>query len=364
MALKGTIESIVRKLQQGKYPNEQSVSMGIVLPILSELGWDTTEPDFVWPEYSIKNGRVDFALCYPAQNPKVFIEVKQPGKADGADEQLFDYALRHGVRMALLADGRTWSFYLPGEEGSYEDRRVYKIDLLERTSEASAESLERYLNRGRISSGHAIDEAVREIRDRGRIALAKRSIPAAWQSLVEDADPSITERIADEVEAKCGVRPEIDDVAKFLKQLGRGQVPPSAPAPATSPSSSQLHPGQTANFDQRRVGYSFRSGWRNCRSGIEVMRGLLCEIAQSDSTFCDRCYQDEENRGRSRIYISPNRYEIYRRDQAFCEKHSVELIPGWFVATNLSHDSIDRIIRMACRIAGATIDVDASFSLE
>src|SRR2546422_11353878 len=201
MPLKETIETIVRNLRQGRYQNEQSVSVMVVLPILRELGWDTMTPDFVWPEYSVKNGRVDYALCFPEQHPKVFVEVKQPGNAEGADQQLFEYALRHGVRMALLTDGRTWSFYLPGEEGSYEDRRVYKLDLLERTSEASAETLNRYLSQTRIVSGQAIDDAVREIRDRGRTALATKTIPAAWQSLVEDADPTVTERIADEVEA-------------------------------------------------------------------------------------------------------------------------------------------------------------------
>jgi hypothetical protein len=363
MAIKETIEAVVRKLQQGKYPNEQSISIGIVMPILSELGWETTDPDCVWPEYSVKNGRVDFALCYPLQHPKVFVEVKQPGKADGADEQLFDYALRHGVRMALLTDGRTWSFYLPGEEGSYEDRRVYKLDLLERTSDASAESLNRYLAQARIANGQAIDDAVREIRDRSRTTLATKTIPAAWQSLVDDADPTITERLADEVEAKCGVRPEIDAVAKFLKQLGRGSSVAGLPAPVTNPRPTpQIAP--TPMNGPHRLGYSYRGGWRNCHSGKEVMLGLLREFAHANSSFCDRCYQDEDNRGRSRIYITRDRYEIYRKDQAFCEKHSVELVPGWFIATNLSDDAMDKIIRMACRIVGATIDVDVSYSLD
>ncbi len=94
------------------------------------------------------------------------------------------------------------------------------------------------------------------------------------------------------------------------------------------------------------------------------MLGLLREFAQANSSFCERCYQDEDNRGRSRIYITRNRYEIYRKDQAFCEKHSVELVPGWFIATNLSDDAMDKIIRMACRIAGAMVGVDVSYSLD
>ena len=94
------------------------------------------------------------------------------------------------------------------------------------------------------------------------------------------------------------------------------------------------------------------------------MLGLLREFANADSSFCDRCYQDDANRGRSRIYISKNRYEIYRKDQGFCDKHSVELVPGWFIATNLSDRAMGNIIQMACRVSGATPNVDVTYSLD
>ena len=38
--------------------------------------------------------------------------------------------------FVVLTDGETWSFYLPAEQGSYEDRRVYKLDLFERPPSA------------------------------------------------------------------------------------------------------------------------------------------------------------------------------------------------------------------------------------
>lgn len=359
MPLKETIESVVRNLRQGRYPNEQAISFMVVGPILADLGWDTKNPDCVWPEYTVKNGRVDYALCFPSQHPKVFVEVKQPGRADGADEQLFEYALRHGIRMALLTDGHTWSFYLPGEEGSYEDRRVYKLDLLERTAEESAAILVRYLEQPRIANDSAIEAAVRELRDRGRRSLAVKTMATAWAALVEDEDTAITERLSSEVEAKCGVRPTIDDITKFLKQLkpmGAGEVQPRRPIPTSTPAATQ-HVGRT-------LGYTIRGQWHACRSGKEVMLGLLKEFAARDSAFCERCYRDEGNRGRSRIYISQNRYEIYQKEPSFCEKHSVEFTPDWFVATNLSDDAMDKVIRMGCRVAGVTLNVDVSYNLD
>jgi len=209
----------------------------------------------------------------------------------------------------------------------------------------------------------AVDDAVREIRDRGRTTLVTKTIPAAWQSLVDDEDPTIIEKLADDVEAKCGVRPEIDAVAKFLKLGNRSQLPVAFPQRPSAPTSVATRP-EPSPTGGRRLGYACRGAWHNCRSGKEVMLGLVREFAKADPTFCDRCYQHEDNHGRSRIYITRDRYEIYRKDQAFCEKHSVELIPGWLIATNLSDDAMSKIIGMACQVARLTLNVDVSFSLD
>ena len=103
MSLQDALQSIVTSLRENRFPNEQAVSQGVVLRVLHELGWNPWDPQQVWPEYSLGGaGRVDFALCFPAQNPVVFVEAKQPGRADGGDQQLFEYAFHRGVQMALL----------------------------------------------------------------------------------------------------------------------------------------------------------------------------------------------------------------------------------------------------------------------
>ena len=162
MALRDTLEAVTQNLRAGRYPNEQAISQGVVLRVLTELGWDTYDPGHVWPEYSVAGRRVDFALCFPAQKPAVFVEVKQPGRVEGGDQQLFEYAFHNGVPMAILCDGKTWGFYLPGDQGSYDERRVYKLDLQERSTEEAAEKLTRYLSYQRTVSGEAIDDARRD----------------------------------------------------------------------------------------------------------------------------------------------------------------------------------------------------------
>ena len=51
MSLEAILTDITAKLRQGKFPNEQSISQGIVLRVLQELGWDIYDPTAVWPEY-------------------------------------------------------------------------------------------------------------------------------------------------------------------------------------------------------------------------------------------------------------------------------------------------------------------------
>ena len=177
MSIESTLEDVVARLRQGRFPNEQAVSQGIVLRLLQELGWDTWDTTLVWPEFQTGEGRADFALCHPPSKPAAFIEVKQPGRADDAVRQALEYAFHTGVQFIVLTDGKTWSFYLPAEQGTYEERRVYKLDLFERSAEEAAQTLQRYLGHAEVESRKAIDAARSEYRNRARQAQARDAVP-------------------------------------------------------------------------------------------------------------------------------------------------------------------------------------------
>ena len=155
MALTNHIENVRELLRRGEFMSEAAVSQGILLPALHELGWPVFNTSIVVPEFSLEGRRVDYALCHPPSRPSVFVEVKKVGHSDGADRQLFEYAFHLGVPMAILTDGQEWSFYLPGEQGRYDERRVYKLDLLERNIEESVDRLEKYLGYERVRSGES-----------------------------------------------------------------------------------------------------------------------------------------------------------------------------------------------------------------
>ncbi|EQD78280.1 Type I restriction enzyme R protein N terminal domain protein, partial [mine drainage metagenome] len=111
---------------------EASVQQGIVLRLLHALSWPSYDTQIVCPEYSLEGRRVDYALCHPPGKPIAFVEVKQIGQSEGAERQLFEYAFHVGVPLAILTDGQEWNFFLPGEQGDYGERRVYKLDIVER----------------------------------------------------------------------------------------------------------------------------------------------------------------------------------------------------------------------------------------
>jgi len=360
MPLETTLADITSRLRQGKFPNEQAISQGIVLRVFQELGWDTWDTNLVWPEYQTGEGRVDFALCHPAAKPIVFIEVKQPGRAEDAVRQALEYAFHTGVPFVVLTDGRTWSFYLPAEQGSYEERRVYKLDLYERPAGEAAEALRRYLDRARVELGAVLEDSRKEYRSRNRRSQAKAAIPEAWRELVEKGDEVLVEMLTSAVESKAGVRPDADDVAEFLAELGKpivleqqaGNRPlPNKPAPLRSAPPSSSHESS------RRGTLIILGKAQPYQNAKDAMIIILRELALSDPSFLERCSQHPDAQGRKRRYIAKTSEELYP-DREDLREMNEKLPGGWLVATNLNNVLKRTIVRLAAEVAGLRFGTD------
>lgn len=219
MSLEEHIRDIQGKLKNSEYPNEQAISQGIVLRLISEMGWPIHDTQLVIPEYSVAGRRVDYALCVQKNKPVIFIEVKQPGNTLGADEQLFQYAYHKGVPFAILTDGKEWHFYLPAEVGSYNERRVYMLDLIERDVGESSSYLQRYLSYSEVSSGEVLKSARQDYENVSKRRIAKESIPEAWEKLIEEKDEILLEVVSEKVGSICGFKPEQRQVISYLKSL-------------------------------------------------------------------------------------------------------------------------------------------------
>lgn len=219
MTLIDHIDDIRNKLKENAYKDEAAVSIQIVNRLLVALNWPTYSPEIFIPEYSVDNKRVDFALCHPEKRPIIFIEVKQVGKIDGAEEQLFNYAFHEGVPILVLTDGRKWRFFHPAGTGNYQERLVIEIDLLTGKGDEVSSDLNRYLNYEEAKSGNIIN-AIRE--DYEKVAderLIQEGLPKAWNQLINQVDDSLVNIIAEKTKEISGKLPTLKQVIDFLINL-------------------------------------------------------------------------------------------------------------------------------------------------
>ena len=236
MTLKEHIDEIRNNLEEGLFINEAAVSDSIVRRLLDALDWPIYNPQLVFPQYPVEGGKVDFALCHPLSKPLAFIEVKQVGNIEGAEEQLFRYAFHKGVPIAILTDGQKWRFFHPTGEGEYRDRKVHEMDLIEGDSEENFNRLNRYLNYQSIRTG----EAIRAIKDDYENVLQQRQIeahlPEVWSELVEEKNEYLLLAVMEKAKNKVGYEPTEEQVLGFLKSLERKtRVHPKAVPPPSIP---------------------------------------------------------------------------------------------------------------------------------
>lgn len=207
--------------------SEEATKQGFILPVLQKLGWNPFDVQEVYPEFSIQNGRVDYSLRVNNHN-KVFIEVKKLGEdLDRHQEQLLQYAFKHGVKLAILTNGTIWWFYLPLHEGSWEQRRFYTIDMHSQASADIAEKLVSFLAKSAVVNGQAVLNAENVYTSRQRKEVIAQTLPKAWRKLLMENDELLADVVAEVVEKMSGYKPETALVMQFLKDISGNSALPS-----------------------------------------------------------------------------------------------------------------------------------------
>ena len=219
MALKKHIDNIRSELERRQFTNETAVRLGIIDPLLKELGWPTSKTQIVFPEYPVDGGKVDYALCHPPARPRIFIEAKQVGKLEGAEKQLFRYASHRGVRVAILTDGQKWSFFYPPGEGTYEERKVVELNFITGDSEKNANLLNRYLNYEAIKIGDAFDAIEQDYRSFSRQRELARRLPEVWHKILEEKNQVLLQLLIEDMKKVCIYIPTEEEVLTFLQGL-------------------------------------------------------------------------------------------------------------------------------------------------
>lgn len=347
------IEKIKEGLRRGTFTSEAAVSQGILLPALHELGWPVFDTSIVVPEFSLEGRRVDYALCHPANRPSVFVEVKKVGLSDGADRQLFEYAFHLGVPMAILTDGQEWSFYLPGEQGRYDERRVYKLDLLERNLEEAVNRLERYLSYGKVCSGIALRAARSDYENVARGREIEAVLPRAWSTLLEEQDSLLLELLAEKVEDICGYKPDLDLCSRFLKRSLKHSAVATVPTPVKIQALSPLLRESKRQEGTRprtvdHFSFVFKNKTHEAGSAREIMIKVFQLLAEDDAGFLERFASRKH--GKKRRYLAQDQKELYPGRLDLAEEHSIQIVPGWWMGTNYSRSNIQKILDLALEV--------------
>ncbi len=367
MPLEADIEDIQTGIRAGRYANEAAVSQGIILRILQSLGWQIFDSSFVVPEFPLGPGRVDYALCYPAKRPVILVESKDVGRAAGSEKQLFEYAFHQGIPMAVLTDGQEWSFFLPGEQGTYHERCVYKLDLVARPVVESAKVFQRYLAFSEVGAGRAIENAKSDYRTVARNRQVQDALPTAWAQLLREQDELLVELIADRAETICGFKPEPELVAQFIRRVSQtpntpvqSQPSQQSTAPLRKSDVPQLTSAPTAHSDANGTdffGFAYNGQSYNENSAINTLLRVFEVLSSSDSSFLDR-YAALPKHGRKRRYVSRNKYDLYPNRPDLCEEYSVNKFSGWWIGTNYSRSTIRHAIEIACQVANLKFGAD------
>jgi len=334
--------------------------------MLNSLGWQIFDASQVVPEFPLGAGRVDYALCYPAKRPVILVESKNVGQSIGSEKQLFEYAFHQGIPMAVLTDGQEWSFFLPGEQGNYHERCVYKLDLIARPVAESAKVFLRYLAFSEVAAGRAIENAKSDYRTVARNRQVQDALPSAWVQLLEEQDELLVELIADRAETICGFKPEPELVAEFIRRISKSPTAPLQPPlqrPAPQPQKPHVSPAtfppivhsdsNTADFS----GFAYNGQSYQENNAINTLFRVFEVLSTRDPGFLDR-YAALPKHGRKRRYLSRNKYELYPNRADLCEEYSVNKFGGWWIGTNYSRSTIRHAIEIACQVANLRFGAD------
>ena len=378
--LEKDIGEIRENLRTESYPNESAVRQGIVQRLLGSLGWPIYDPQVVYPEYTLEGGRVDYALCHPASKPRIFIEVKQVGQSDGAEQQLFEYAshmFHMGVQLAVLTDGREWSFFLPARAGSYAERRIYKLNLVEHDVARSVQKFERYLRYEAVRSEEAFIAAQEDYRDIVREREIHEALPKAWTKLVAEENEYLIDAVAECVDDLCGHRPTPDTVASFLRTLqpGRRALSPPAhpPAPLLAPEDQGPPNEPTIGLSQQPtptishptapekapVGFHLFDKFYPCRKGREILVGVFEALAERDPTFIER-FVALPRHGTKRRYLAVDPKGLHPADPRRARENAYthRLKSGHWLLLQVDHKARANMIKLACKVAGVSYGTD------
>ena len=217
--LSNTIAHILEHKQHLAEANEATIQQYVVLPILRALEWNDvnlTSMEII-PEYAVEDGRVDYALKV-GQKLALFLECKKWNESlDRHENQIVTYAVKVGMPIVCLTNGKIWRFYFSWIEGtSVRDRIFCETDIEDR--EAAVSDLEKYLLKSNVASGEAELNSEIALKEKEKTSTTENGTSVPNSNPVNDVTDTPSEKRPITVLPESDVEWTIERVRNSLSQ--------------------------------------------------------------------------------------------------------------------------------------------------
>lgn len=217
--MKKPISAFINDLKSGKKLttfDEASTKQGIVLRLLSFLGWDIFDVEEVYPDYAIKATMISYALRIDG-TVRLLIDVKSgQDKLEDHQKPLLACAAQGGVDLCVLTNGSQWWFFLGSDRTGRIHKRYYNCDFKEHKADKIAPRLIEFLGRTKVAKGEALKSAKSTYQNE-RQKIAADALPEAWNQLLSPPNKILVEILSETSEKLCGYRADSSLVEKFIK---------------------------------------------------------------------------------------------------------------------------------------------------
>lgn len=230
--------------------NEANTKALLIEPMLSALGWETSDIAQVAREYRVyDNTALDYALKVDGE-PRLFVEAKAVGKQledKSFISQTVNYANNEGVVWCVLSNGLSYRIYKTNEPVAMEDKLLFEVDLAEGAASESAQALE-LLSRDSLAEGR-LDAW-------GERVFTDNRVRQALGALAAKPPPGLIEILS-----KAVGKPEVasDRLRESLTRIidvGENERAPAGPSRATTKKAPQKPPpkGKELSLDHHLSG--------------------------------------------------------------------------------------------------------------
>ena len=306
-----TLKKRMTMYRQSLQQNETRTRTALIDPLLTALGWDVSDPGLVTPEYTVGQGRADYALIDGGPRPGsvAIVEAKSLDSFlnDRERNQMLTYANMEGVKYAILTNGDCWELY----------------DIFKRA----------HLNERRLLSVKIISTPVHQL------AL---QLLLLWRPNLTSGEPVAAQGPA------LGQNRQPQEASHELVDT------PLQPVSSVLTSSDMNHQPRQYRSTSRMVKYCVDGeAWIQCPDATRLMLSIVEWCGQQNKDGADNYYEKL-----SKICFSADR-PILIKEKVTQDEHkfySTRKINGWYIFNRLPNQQkenlIDKILRVCVRQNG------------